>query len=148
MEKLALDIKLGMTLSEQFDMIRRFPQLNRLRWFFGSHPNLTQDIHEAFSDCRLPVKELTLSHQPQFSGRHHLPDESLIRIVESCPEITSLSTDGIDFGPLTFQSLKRRFDNLTQLKVIYSPAMTSSMVQEIMASCPHLLALAAVPLDA
>ncbi|KAF9108364.1 hypothetical protein BGX27_008369, partial [Mortierella sp. AM989] len=146
MKNLVLDIKLGMTLSEQFDIIRRFPQLNRLRWFIGIHPNLNQGIQEAFSDCRLPVKELIL-RRVKFNGERLL-DESLVRIVESCPEITSLSTDGISFGSLTLQSLKRRFDNLTQLKVIYSPAMTSSMVQEIMTSCPHLLDLTAVPLDA
>jgi hypothetical protein len=65
-------------------------------------------------------------------------DEQLARMIEGMQKVLMLDLPGCAFGQLSLKALHRHFPYVRHLNIFYTGAPTSSMVLEILASCPRL----------
>ncbi|KAF9364657.1 hypothetical protein BGX34_000828 [Mortierella sp. NVP85] len=124
------------------ELIRKCPGLKGLDWNVGRNETCpASDISGLFKTYCPLVEQLDLTYVS-------LMDEHFSEILYGCHRLLSLRFRESNFGELAFQSLSRHFASLEKLDLGYSTGLTSTMIQQIMTSCPRLTTFYGTTLDA
>ncbi|KAF9404944.1 hypothetical protein BGZ94_003863 [Podila epigama] len=124
----------GINTTRQLDIICQCPNLKLLTWAAGS-------------GTPLPVKEFcerVPKACPQLKGLHldasaNTSRNSMVKVLDTFPDLTSLLLFGCTMTDKTFRSLRRHFHSLTSLDLIdIFGVKKSRMAQVILESCPGL----------
>jgi hypothetical protein len=67
-----------------------------------------------------------------------ISDKEIAGVLDSMSYCVEWQVDSSDFGPLSFNSLRRHFSTLQNVSLIGCKLVTAEMVQEILTSCPLL----------
>lgn len=125
---------------EQLDLIKQCPFLQKLEW----RPCSTNDIvATAFQEFAQSVASGTWPNLESLKllnilGGKALQDDDAARILEGLRRVVVLSLARSNFGLLAFWALRQHFGMLRELVVRSCPAVSSTMLQEILCSCPQL----------
>ncbi|KAF9352582.1 hypothetical protein BGX26_009643 [Mortierella sp. AD094] len=144
---LSLMVEDGLSSRQQLQIIGKCPQLRSIFWHFSYKDVTCKEVCEVFSTCCLNLRELSLSN-PTSSDLIGIQDKHLSQIILSCRELDKFIISDMQFGPLSFQSLRSHFKSLRNLVLDRNPLVSGGMAQEIMVSCPLLDALSVVSLEA
>ncbi|KAG0000139.1 hypothetical protein BGZ79_006268 [Entomortierella chlamydospora] len=144
---LSLMVEDGLSSRQQLQIIRKCPQLRSLFWHFSFKDVTCKEVCEAFSTYCLDLRELSLS-SPDSSDLVGIQDKHLSQVICCCRELSKFVISDMQFGPLSFQSLRPHFKSLRNLVLDRNPLLSGSMAREIMTSCPLLDALSIVSLKA
>lgn len=114
--------------------------LKRLEWSIGDVAFPVQLVLDAFEEnCWRELCELSI-------GGEACSDQEVAAVLRSLTSrrLTVFELWSGRFGPLTYNCLKEMyFGHLRDLRLSQAPGATSSMVQEIMTECVHLISLEA-----
>ncbi|KAF9901012.1 hypothetical protein BX616_002421, partial [Lobosporangium transversale] len=122
------------SIAQQLEWIRRCPNLISVHWDL---PRETIPV-QAFCDL-IPrsCPDLIALHLPL----PYITDADIAQILNAFPRIEKLTLSNTMFGPLAFAALERHFPTLKDINLQHASMATSSMIQQIMASCPNLLSI-------
>ncbi|KAF8938361.1 hypothetical protein EDD21DRAFT_368118 [Dissophora ornata] len=142
MRILRIELPRNITPMDQLEFIKCCPGLESLVWHWivlqGTVSTSKEFARQVTSGVWPNLQKLDLMDL----GSQVL-DEDIAQIIDGMGRATELSFSDSAFGPRAFTALQRQFGNLHQLKLINCSAVTSSMIQEVLCSCPQLLGLRA-----
>ncbi|KAI8595509.1 hypothetical protein EDD21DRAFT_391054, partial [Dissophora ornata] len=119
---------------DQLEFISRCPGLERLAWHVSS---VVKQLAGKLASGMWPDLE-AFELIDLYSD---VADEDIALIINGMRRATGLDFGRSPFGPSAFQALRRHFSTLKHLRLTNCIAMTSSMLQEILGSCPQLVEL-------
>ncbi|KAF9435788.1 hypothetical protein BGZ76_005520 [Entomortierella beljakovae] len=127
----------GLSMEDQLEWVTRCPKLISLFWEASSMP-VESFCKSVPSSC------------PNLTALHlffPLSDQEIEQILEAIPRVEKLTLSKTFFGRLSFGALRKHFPTLRDINLQFSPGATSSMIQEIMSSCPNLCSISGEVLD-
>ncbi|KAG0199922.1 hypothetical protein BGX28_006887 [Mortierella sp. GBA30] len=125
---------LSLPIEDQLDWIARFPSLRRLRCNSGMmFP--TKKFSQLISEGAWPeLEELNLKDARAIDGT----DQFLSDIIRNMGRVVALEFTSVQFGELSFQSLRPHFHYIRKLHLQQCPQATSGVLLDLLASCPQL----------
>ncbi|KAF9425910.1 hypothetical protein BGZ76_003024 [Entomortierella beljakovae] len=131
MKSLEFDLIQSINDETQLGLIRQCPNLESLSWYVRDHKHAIGTFAKDVSQGFWPNMET-------ISLAYDIDDEYLTEIIGSMRRITTLNMSRNDFGESSFKALRVHFSTLTKISLWACPEVTSSMLQEILCSCPLL----------
>ncbi|KAI8596946.1 hypothetical protein EDD21DRAFT_407984 [Dissophora ornata] len=126
----------GMKVEGQLRFISACPNLEDFAWRYS----LEYDRPVGDSFFKEFAKEVGRKRWPRLVTLmmdQQRSEEDMCLIIEGMQRVEKIEL-GDMFSPLTFQALQRHFNNLVELQVGSSSEATSTLLQNIMCSCPAL----------
>ncbi|KAF9357995.1 hypothetical protein BGX26_002681 [Mortierella sp. AD094] len=114
----------------QFELMRKFPGLEHLSC-------IRSDLYSSFKITRC-FETKTWSNLRKLSLPIKLKDSELAIILQGMNQATNLNFIESEFGHLASQALRLHYSTLTELVLSPWTGGTSSMVRDILCSCPRL----------
>ncbi|KAG0355392.1 hypothetical protein BGZ54_001177 [Gamsiella multidivaricata] len=125
--------------TDQLQLICNCPALETLGWFFNFRSRWLNDpaprnfVELAKAGTWRNLEALTMG----WNGLM-ISDGDIASILAALPRLTILDLEEHEFGPLSFQILRRYFPVLKELRLDNCSNVTKSMLSEILSSCPKL----------
>ncbi|KAF9166618.1 hypothetical protein BGX21_000322 [Mortierella sp. AD011] len=114
----------------QFELLRKFPGIEDISY-------IRPGVLSSFNMTRCFETKMW-SNLRKLSLPHPLEDSELATILQEMNQATDLNFINSEFGPLASQALMPHYSTLTELVLSSLTGGTSSMVRDILCSCPRL----------
>ncbi|KAG0267729.1 hypothetical protein BG011_000041 [Mortierella polycephala] len=129
----------GQSLAMQLEWIGICKELESLRWVHRTQQSRFAIVINNFADMALDGKWPKLhSLQIPFTD---IQDRDLANILQSMSSVRVLDATRSRLGPLSFQEIRLHFNTIQRLELSKCPSLTSTMLREILQSCPQLRTL-------
>ncbi|KAF8983701.1 hypothetical protein BGZ46_009749 [Entomortierella lignicola] len=123
---------LGAGCANQIKFLCQCPNLEEIQWL----SSLDEHSIDAFANY---IEQGTWPRLERLRYKKIKSDAISKCFLDGIRQITSLNVSDSQFGPFSFDVLRRHFNTITRLLFVNCPSMTSSMIQEILSSCPNLV---------
>ncbi|KAK3810277.1 MAG: hypothetical protein J3Q66DRAFT_352679 [Benniella sp.] len=134
LQKLELSLRSSPPSIQQLDWIIQCPNLTFLDWECGR-----ESMSQSMDALATHLSQGSLPRLCGLRSKFFRPsDEQLERILDGMRQVESLDIPRCEFGPLSMTALRSKFPVLKKLTVEAKSSMETSVVPEILASCPQL----------
>ncbi|KAG0220718.1 hypothetical protein BGX31_010673, partial [Mortierella sp. GBA43] len=140
LEELALGFSSIQLAEQQLDIFRKIPLLKSLVWYINNCHDIPKFSEVIATHCsHLESLELWDLFNPRVD---------ISSVLDSCQGLSRFLLGCIKFNTRAHQSLRRHYTHLTYLDLSRHCGAKSTMIQQVMTSCPRLDYLRAERLDA